>query len=513
MSMPTIVLCVLYLTSQSSQPFFMSQKSWFRPKAYCHLTKKLVQRDEAWIKKYVSDPSNIIKHKFFPLIHRTIATKRYKNSEDRKGRRVKRHYTIKEQLRVSNVKYREIYYANHLDAHIYSYYTKKILEPLYDKELKKSPALNDAVLAYRSVPILNSSRCKSNIDFADEVFEMIKGTKGKIAVIALDISKFFDSLDHKRLKRVWARLLNRVDLPQDHYQVFKSLTQFSFVELKDLLSEFGFNHPNELIQNDEPYFLSDGHEFRERIKKKGYLKKNPFRGTDNTESNKRETIGIPQGTPISAFLANLYLLDFDKMVISELEKYGALGIYRRYSDDILVICPKEANDEIESFLYQSIQEFKLTIQPSKTQRSFFNNARLEKGQQPLTYLGFQFDGHRKRIKPGSLAKFYRKMKSSVKFRAYKAHLATLKMTKGKVIVDATLHRKKLYQQFSILGASRTSPTKRNYFSYAQSASSIMKSPEINKQLAKAWHILHSEIAKQEARRNLPSIKLRHKMKI
>jgi len=481
----------------------MKQKNWFKPKAFTHISQKLSIEDGQWIKNYVSNPANIRNHRFYPLIHRTIVLKRFKKSEDRRGNTSKRHYTIKNGKRIANVKYREIYYPNHLDAHIYSYYTQKILEPLYESELKQNKILNEAVLAYRRIPLTDNSRCKCNIDFANDVFDKIEKSKGDVAVLALDISKFFDSLDHKILKKAWVNLLGRKDLETDHYNIFKSLTNFSYVEMKSLLNEFGYRHPNELIQKEVQCFITNGKEFRDRIKSKGYIKSNPFRRIDIDKNGNeiKKTIGIPQGTPISAFLANLYLLEFDKKALSLLKECN--GAYRRYSDDILLICPKEIHESIAEKFYELIKEFKLTIQPSKTQCSFFVNGRLAKGEKPVGYLGLQFDGKRKLLRSASISKFYRKMKANVKYRAFQASRS--KLVGGNKTIDSTLHRKKLYTQFSFLGASNKSFRKRNYFSYANFAARITNSYHINKQLSNAWKILHDEIAKHEEKYNLTKI--------
>ena len=41
--------------------------------------------------------------------------------------------------------------------------------------------------------------------------------------------------------------------------------------------------------------------------------------------------GIPQGSPMSAILSNIYMLDFDKYCCELANNFG--GIYRRYCDD------------------------------------------------------------------------------------------------------------------------------------------------------------------------------------
>ena len=476
----------------------MKKTSWYKPKPYTHITKKLSKGDAGLVKGYVSDAKTVERHAFYPLLHRTIVTKRYKEiAKDSKGKAIKGHKKKAENgKRISTAKYREIFYCNHLDAHIYSYYTHAILEPLYEAELRKDKDLNESVLAYRKIPLPDNRRCKCNIDFANEVFELIKGQTEPVAVIALDITKFFDSLDHKLLKQAWYRLLGETSLPKDHYNLYKSLTNFSYVEINDLLKEFGYKHPNQLIQKEVNSFITDAVEFRERIKYKGYLKANPFR------NETKDQVGIPQGTPISAFLANLYLLAFDKIVLDLVRKYN--GVYRRYSDDILIICPIESHEEIESEIYSQIRLSLLTIQKQKTQKTYFYNSRLINNSKPLTYLGFQFDGKRVLIKSTSLSKFYRKMKSFVKYKAGRAKRAKRKNRMG-LKVDATLHRKQLYSQFSFLGASNDNKRKRNFISYSNFASEVINSPAIKKQLSNAWSILHKEIDWYERKYKLPKI--------
>jgi hypothetical protein len=480
----------------------MKRKNWFKPKAFTHFAPKIMAEKAPSVKAYAQNPSNIACHRFYPLIHRTIVTRRLKLGKNQKGHPIKKHYTYKADKKESTSKYREIYYPSHLDAHIYSYYTHEILEPLYEAILREGKRLNESIIGYRRIPLPDGSRCKANFDFANDVFEFIRHSKGEIAVLCLDVSKFFDSLDHKLLKQSWVKLLDKEahDLPQDHYNIYKSLTRFSFVELKSLLKLLNIKHPNRVIEKNVAHFAETGKEFREKIKNSGLIKQNPFRKEKSDKS--KAWVGIPQGTPISPFLANLYLLEFDKMVLSMLPLES---LYRRYSDDILIICPKEIYASVEDEIYKLIDvKFRLTIQPGKTQRTFFIDGRLERGQKPISYLGFQFDGCRKLLRPASIAKFYRKLKRNVRFRAYRAKCAKRKHRRGRK-VDRTLHRKRLYQQFSYIGSNRKNGKDRNFFSYVYFAAKVMDSPHMKNQLSKAWSILHSEIIKYENRFRLPTI--------
>ncbi|WP_449400480.1 reverse transcriptase domain-containing protein [Chryseobacterium wanjuense] len=114
-------------------------------------------------------------------------------------------------------------------------------------------------------------------------------------------------------------------------------------------------------------FFKDVKELREEIKN-GNLKvyKNPF--TKKLDNGKVVKIGIPQGLPLSAVLANIYLLDFDRNIIKEIvRKYR--GYYRRYSDDLLIICSSDDVDNIKQFVLTEILKYGLKISLIKL-RSF-----------------------------------------------------------------------------------------------------------------------------------------------
>src|SRR5690606_15591439 len=109
--------------------------------------------------------------------------------------------------------------------------------------------------------------------------------------------------------------------------------------------------------------------------------------------------GIPQGTPMSALLSNIYMIPFDEAILKLI--YGK-GLYRRYCDDIIVVCPKSDHITLKDSIYELIQERKLEIQPQKTQVFHLErtDGYLQCGQEfpnginwskKLTYLGFEFD--------------------------------------------------------------------------------------------------------------------------
>ena len=95
----------------------------------------------------VSDPAEVARHSFWPLIFYEKITRRFDFAEKK-----------------ARTKKRPIMYASHSDSHLYSYYAYKIREK-YESFLRGTP-LNTSVIAYRPLG-------KSNIDFANEAFDCI----------------------------------------------------------------------------------------------------------------------------------------------------------------------------------------------------------------------------------------------------------------------------------------------------------------------------------------------------
>jgi hypothetical protein len=130
-------------------------------------------------------------------------------------------------------------------------------------------------------------------------------------------------------------------------------------------------------------------------------------------------------------LSNLALLEFDREVVGLLSKHG--GIYRRYSDDILVILPGLEVDysQIERVLASTVKKSgkQLEIQLSKS--AVHKISVDEKGSltvervaptsasTKLDYLGFNFDGRKMFIKSGTLSRLERRTLQSIRLHAKK----------------------------------------------------------------------------------------------
>lgn len=218
------------------------EKDWFKLKRYPPIGLPLNPCDRTkWIEPYVTSAEKVAEHAFLPFIHRTARVKKYRKKYNtstgklefiiENGRKVERNPTEKK---------RELFYASHLDSLIFSYYAYQ-LNKSYENKISDF-GLNEVVNAYRSIPINpnhedGSNKC--NIDFTNDVFKhILEYDQDEFSVIAFDISSFFDNLDHKLLRDVWCDVLNVQKLPDDHFNVYKNITRFSYVDIVDIFEEF-----------------------------------------------------------------------------------------------------------------------------------------------------------------------------------------------------------------------------------------------------------------------------------
>ena len=363
-----------------------------------------------------------------PLLHR-IQKDRFYKKDLATG---KKKPTLKE---------RPISYASHFDALIYSWYSS-ILE-FYYENLIRGQAVSESIIAYRSIDK------KSNIDFAKEVFDFVK-QKGDCVTIGLDIQGFYDNIDHQILKRKWSFLLSEDSLPEDHYKVFRSITKYAYVNLETLKKEI-------LDQGASDSKFSSSLEMLKILRKKGLIVQYP------------EKFGIPQGTPISCVLSNLYMYDFDLAVSLMVKNID--GLYRRYSDDIIIVCNKKDEKEMMSFVIAEVKKLKLSIQENKTEVRYFtlenNVLKCTDGKNKISrlqYLGLEFDGEKNYLRHKGYAKFERNMTYAIRQEKKRS------LKHGKPFA-----KRKIYERFSPLG-------KATFITYAQKVGSMLKSNSVAKQI-------------------------------
>lgn len=164
-----------------------------------------------------------------------------KNSQDNEKKKTAqvRLSNIKQTFKDNITKIRPIRYASHLDGHIYGFYASQILLPKYEKIVQEND-LDKEILAYRTIPEEfkgdSTFHRSSNITMAKEVFEQIIKRKNNCIALAYDLKSFYDTIDHKKLKEAWCRVLGEDKLPDDHYNIYKSLTRYCYVDLKKFVS-------------------------------------------------------------------------------------------------------------------------------------------------------------------------------------------------------------------------------------------------------------------------------------
>lgn len=420
-------------------------ESWYRRRGYLHFDRAVGQKRAV---NLVTDPEKVAKHSFYPLISYEIESTKISKSSGVLARSKKK---------------RPIAYAAHLDSHIYSYYAK-ILEQEYEEFILDCD-LHDSILAFRSLG-------KSNIHFASIAFNNIRERKN-CAVVALDVKGFFDNLNHHLLKNAWCNILKAGNLPQNHYNVYKSITKFASVDRNKLYSKFGIAKHNPKRGRERVCSASS---FRNIVRGSGLVKKN------------LKNFGIPQGTPISAILSNIYMMDFDK----EAKKYASSlnGEYFRYCDDILLIVPTKERDRAAGKIAQIIKKSKLEINIKKTSRHTFSykKGKISVTDKPLQYLGFTFDGEQILVRSSAFSRYSEKMKRGVKLaKATQSRWNKIRLSRGQSL--KVLYKKSLYKKYSHLG-------KRNFIRYGFRASEIMKSGAIRGQLKPLWKRLLVEISKK-----------------
>ncbi len=464
---------------------------WYRQRTYAHFDRR-PSRDR--VLAYVRDPDRVARHGFFPFIMRPVRVCHFK--ADGAGRR--RHV----------YKVRPVTYAAHLDTQIHAYYAYDLNQRL---EVRLQDAYGRSVLAYRQ-----HHPPRSNIDFALEAFsEVIE--RGEADVLALDVEGFFDGLNHELLKAAWADLLGVDRLPPDHFAVFRSVTRDHAIEWPELRRVLGEKYRRRAGATGEPICtLAD---FRQKIAPLAEPRHSlvwKVKGKPPPPCIPIGVpVGIPQGSAISAVLANLYMRNVDEQLFSALGAKGAS--YRRYSDDILVICPPGDLKVVEAIVKGALAGVKLAVNDKKTERVEF---RLSAGKlsstyitpagdqhpgRPMQYLGLTFNGEKARLRDGTISRYLIRMNRAVMRGRYAAENDE----------PARIKRRKIYATMSRLGVGQAygpwkledgrwlppdcapRPGFLNYATRAHSKADARSG--IEKQNLRAWEKLHQALRKEQGK--------------
>lgn len=386
-------------------------------------------------------PENVARHSFYPFIRIDAKENRFRHPKNRvKG---SRH-------REREIKRRPIDYASHGDALVYSWYAN-LISDAYESELAIR-GIGTNVIAYRAIKTVDGFTAMSTAHFAQDAFTFMRD-HAPCAVIALDVSKFYEEIDHDLLRQKWAQILGAENLPADHTAVFRSVTKYRFVRqgrMRDLVVHAKQRGQSRIVLP---------HEFKSKIIDR------------HLQEVRSETKGIPQGAALSCTLANVYMLDFDTEIAKVVSEVG--GLYRRYSDDILIVCPPEYSSQIEERVMGEIKKLRLQIKEQKTVRRIcvVNNGVVQ-SLDPITgiaaqiqYLGIVSDGTNLSLRHGSIARFDRRMNQLTRRAVIGA------FAKGRSGPPKRL----LHQKFGV--------PKNNFLAYAKRTASVLDAPAIPKQIS------------------------------
>lgn len=181
-----------------------------------------------------------------------------------------------------------------------------------------------------------------------------------VTIMAFDVKEFFYSLDHRTLKFRLKSTLEVDRLTEDWYKIFKNLTSFHFVKLSKMK-----NHPI-LKSRFEPGCHGRIASIAEVVKLGIPILINPGAVGE-------KAYGIPQGTPISAVLSNVYMTNIDLQAKHFFDSIGTY--YRRYSDDILVICRPQHAEMVECKIVEMTKGEMLEINSDKTEIAPFGHSK------------------------------------------------------------------------------------------------------------------------------------------
>lgn len=452
----------------------------------------------------VNSPSAVAKHSFFPFIVDNRSYRPYRNPSSSRGAE-----SVKQGLKV-----RQIRSAARRDAAIYSAY-RQILSKKYESLLSLRGLTSD-VIGYRRIRKQGAVGGKCNIDHAFDVFEFIR-CQEKCVSVTLDVSQFFESIDHAKLKAAWANILGVASLPKDHFQVFKNITRYSWIERQDLYKDLELvkevNFPGGVVEvplrKVDKMQLCTSQEFKALIR--------DSEGKLRLLNQNKQGFGIPQGSPLSDLLANMYLLEFDTEISALVASKN--GIYRRYSDDILIVVPgglregRQIQKDVQEKIGQHGSEIKIKTEKCavvaferrrhgmRCTASKLNTRKI----QSLEYLGFRFDGQSVHLRDNTVSRYQRKVRKFTKKMA-KEHVLSNPAKNMKELLDSAPHQRICEKVGRLKPRKREGYKNQTFHSYTKRAERVFGERLTNK--------FHNRIAyKRWISRDLPELIVRYKKQL
>lgn len=367
------------------------KKKFIGSRGYPHFDATVSIQDPiqtAILQERLTAPNKILQWKFMPFVRKDQRNRRY-----RKKPIAPSPIEHRNQKLYPHIKSRPIMYASHHDACLYSFFNF-VIGSRYEAILV-SKGLQESVLAYRSI------KGRNNIDFAKQAFDYLSSREQDWACILIDISGFFDNIPHEKL---YKSLLDvDSDLRSEEFRyVLSSLTKFRYVIEDEVIKELKRNRRPYLVPiNGRLKKLCKIEDFNSLVNNNKFIRKN----------NKGR--GFPQGSPISGLLANIYMIDFDEWVKREIEGQE-VGLYQRYSDDILIVCPQTSVSKLYEQIQYRLGQEGLRLSKNKTEVFVREDGQVRAApeligvgsekRQRIQYLGLEWSGSAIILRPSTIAR-------------------------------------------------------------------------------------------------------------
>lgn len=184
-------------------------------------------------------------------------------------------------------------------------------------------------------------------------------------------------------------------------KLYKVKQASRFAILSQLRELLGDNFPKYVIKTDiQEFYESIPHDkLLQRLNEENllsfYSKKiisQILKEYENLSGSKK---GLPRGIGISAYLSELYMRDFDKLIRS----WSSVSYYARYVDDIIIIITPTSRNESKDFIAEirKILELDFLLQLNDTKTDPEPIDLVTKDKLSLEYLGYRIKYENKKI--------------------------------------------------------------------------------------------------------------------
>lgn len=246
--------------------------------------------------------------------------------------------------------------------------TARYLTNVFDQQLL------DCSYAFRAVK--KDKPATSHHDTVDHIIAFKNKFRGESFFVAeCDIKKFFDCVNHQRIKNIFTHFV------RDAKEYYPNYDDRATTFFNQYLDSYAFNLDVYPLKNSD-FFLKlelSGGEFEWPE----HLLKEKFYG--NLINDLR--IGVPQGGALSCLIANLLLHNVDQAVLN-FENKEDQGYFRFCDDMILITVNKEVcNSALQRYISAIKKNFLLTHEPKEIGKygKDFYNTDISKSKSPYRW--------------------------------------------------------------------------------------------------------------------------------